>query len=135
MIIVEHIKNVLCSSKKMPAGFQHNPKFDAVLFTQTFHHVPIFIRARDGWLYLYFEHLDTEKFSLIRKMGFTPRLHKSHKYHPAKMVYRVRVCKKLSQNARDTVREMQTVRGTSVKECASNPEYLNYVANYRIKTK
>ena len=131
MKLVDYIKNVFVVPGKLPDGFVRNPKFDAVLLFESFDAVPAMVRANNGLSYLYFDTIDPRKISLIRKMGFVPHLHKSHKYIPAKYIYRARVSMNMPKIAMDIANEVIKMSNEDFMACQSSPEYADYIAKYK----
>ncbi len=141
MTIIERIKNIFLGAAPrvpvatMPVGFVRNTDFDAVLLAEVYGDLPEIIRASDGKAYVYFEKITDEQLTIVRQMGFEPVLHKSHKYIPARDVYRVRVHHDMPSYALKTVTKAAALSYGDVDKQKMNPEYLRYIANYNVKSK
>lgn len=135
MNIFEHIHNILKPSVQLPRGFVRNPDFDAVLLAESFGVVPEIVRARDGYNYIYFPKVSADGFDMLRKMGFEPRLHKSHRYVPARFVYRARISNDMPHDAFLVVKSLRDIYNRELLSCVWNPKYKEYVEKYKMNQK
>ena len=132
MTFEEFLRILFVRPARLPQGFKHNPHYDAALLSDTMNQVPEVVRASNHQPYVYFEkNVTADVIALARAMGFKPHLHRSHKYFPPKCVFRARVRKKTSKVAT----ELYNMDGQGVNECKNNPEYNQYIANYKLKTR
>jgi hypothetical protein len=135
MKIIDCIKNIYVPAFCMPRGFVHNSIYDAILLKDSFNkEKPEFVRARDGKSYVYFERIDDDLITMVRKMGLNPCSHKSSKYFPAKKIYRVHISRKLPSEALNIIHNLRMMSDKFVEECKEKPEYIKYIENYQ-KTK
>ena len=135
MKIVECIKNIFDKSGKLPAGFERNPEFDAVFLTESFGYIPEVVRARNGFKYVYFASLEPDLIDLARKMGFRPHFHRTHRYVPARCIYRARISGSMPKETLAVVNNLMAAYDNGIMTYRENPEYQKYVANYKTKTK
>lgn len=135
MTIVESLKSIVKPAIKLPAGFVHNADFDAALLAEALGEVPDFVYARNGHRYIYFENMNIRAFELARAMGFEPFMHKSHKYTPAKIIYRAHVGRDTPITARRVANKLHLSGMDIIGAYDANPQYIKYIENYKIKTK
>ena len=135
MKILEHIENIFSPSGKLPEGFVRNPDFYAMYLVESFGYVPEVIHASDGATYVYFDNVNPLLMSLLRRMGFRPHLHKSHKYTPHKFIYRSLVNKNTPRETLSVVNSLIKMSTDGYKVDTISPEYIRYVANYNLKTR
>lgn len=133
MKIIERMKNVFTKPEPLPDGFMRNAEYDVVLLYDLFGRMPEIVRAKNGKKYFYFDDMDDEKLAIVRKMGFQPRLHKSHKYHPAKYIYRAPIMFDLTNEALAVAGKIKkyyfvTLMWNNIKQ---DPAYQKYIAVYK----
>ena len=135
MTLVDYVKYSLKPVSDKPNNYARNASYDAALLVDTIGYVPDVVRARNGHSYVYFEYLDAEAFYLVRKMGFKPFLHKSHRYFPATFIFRARIDQDMPRVTRDVANKIMGISINEVARYTENPEYLKYISKYNIKTK
>ena len=135
MRFVEHIQGYFKRMGVSPSYFLRDTTFDAVFLADTLGAIPDIVRARNGRSYLYFEEMTVSAIVLARQMGFNPRLHRSHKYFPAKYVYRAQVSGPRSKKLQEIANEFKTMDMKNIKKYKIDPAYLRYIANYKTKMK
>ncbi len=135
MKIIEYMKNIFSPYTKLPRDFVRNPEFDAVYLVDSLGYVPEVVHAKDGKTYLYFTNVNGETIRLVRKMGFRLQLHKSHKYMPARYVFRAHIKHDMPREVLDIVNKFTTVYHNGMLAYKLNPEYMKYIANYNMKMK
>ena len=136
MKIIEHMKNIFIPAGKLPQDFVHNADFDVAFLIDVFGRIPEVVHARNGRNYVYFEKIDNDSISVVRKMGFSPRLHKSRKYCPAKHIYRAPLSSGMPKTAwmiADRLRRMKY--SNEVCDYKQNPVYMLYIESYKYKAK
>ena len=139
MKIIERMKNIFAKPEQLPDGFVRNAEYDVVLLYDLFGRMPEIVRAKNGKKYFYFDDMDDEKLAILRKMGFNPRLHKSHMYHPAKYIYRAPIMFDLTNEALAVAGKIKAQKYYSVtssfplmwNNIKQDPAYQKYVAVYK----
>ena len=142
MTIIEHMKNIFAPVGNMPHDFVRNPEYDLVFMHNIFERLPELIRARNGRTYIYFDTDDAGLLEVVRKMGFKPRMHRSHKYLPAKIIYRAPISRDMPKSAKDIVSLLLKLNGENFYVFLQNIEsyksidaYNKYIAEYKLKLK
>ncbi len=142
MKIIERMKNIFAKPKMLPENFLRDPEYDIVFWYDTFGSAPDIVKARNGRRYVYFENVDPEKLDIARKMGFRLHSHKSHKYKPAKRIYRALITRDLSDDALTFLWRMKGMLSlssldlpTESNKHKNDPKYLKYIAVYKSNQK
>lgn len=135
MTIKECLKSIIKPEIKLPNNFRHNADFDAALLVDIFDLVPEVVRARNGQPYVYFEQMDAKSFEIVRAMGFEPRMHKSHKYVPAQIIFRAHIGHGVSSSARQIANRLHKMDKFNITKYTEDPNYRKYIENYKAKTK
>ena len=138
MKIIERMKSIFRPSYELPSDFCRNAEYDVVLLFETFGRFPTIVNARNGRQYIYFEDMDEQKMSIVRKMGLNPRRHKSRRYIPGKIIYRVPVTFSLSKPAMEVVAKIKMSDRLyfysflkHVVNMLDEPSYLKYALVYK----
>ena len=135
MTFEEFMKISFAPTMELPGWVDHDSFYDAVLLSDTMKLVPDVIRSPDGRCYIYFEKMTPDTMALARAFGLKPRLHRSRRYFPPKVVYRARISRDMSKSALQIADEISTMSAHDVETCKTNPEYAKYISYYRQKNR
>ena len=143
MKIIEHMKNIFASTKRLPSGTIRKAEYDIVLLYDLFGSIPSIIKTKDNRKYMYFENITDEQLNIVRKMGFRPkRIYVYSNLNRVSYRYRAPITFSLSNAALEMVAKIESSYYKTksnfpmyAKKCMNDSAYQQYIQIYKGKTK